>query len=103
MKITFTKPEIYETHGPNKGPQFEKDKTYDLRDDLAQRWINRKSAVPAKTNAKVEDMPTYNPPEDVVPAAEPAPEPAEESAKPAATHVATTDNTPAARGTATRR
>jgi hypothetical protein len=46
MEIKFLRDEIFETEGPNKGPKFEKDSVHDLREDQAQRWINRGAAVP---------------------------------------------------------
>lgn len=44
MKIIFTRTEIYETEGPNKGPVFEKGHVYEMPEDKASRWINRDAA-----------------------------------------------------------
>lgn len=56
-KVTFTQTSIYETEGPKKGPRFEEGKTYELREDIADRWIKRNLAVTAEDGAKVSPMP----------------------------------------------
>ncbi len=44
-RIRFTADAVYETEGPGKGPRFEAGSSHEMRDDLAQRWINRGLAV----------------------------------------------------------
>jgi len=53
MKVTFNTTVQFQTDGRNKGPVYEAGKTYDLRDDHANRWIRRGMAAPAKDSASV--------------------------------------------------
>jgi len=41
MRVRFLQDAVYETEGFRKGPRFEAGSVHELRDDLAQRWINR--------------------------------------------------------------
>jgi hypothetical protein len=41
MLIRFTADAVYETEGRGKGPRFAAGEVHDMRDDLAQRWVNR--------------------------------------------------------------
>lgn len=74
-KITFTKTVQYESEGRGKGPTYEEGRTYELRDDLAQRWINRDVAVDATVMRAT--LPTSTHPKPSAPAAK-----AEDKAKP---------------------
>jgi hypothetical protein len=44
-RILFTKETVYETEGVGRGPTFKAGSVYDLRDDLADRWLRREVAV----------------------------------------------------------
>ena len=41
MLIRFTADAVFETEGRNRGPRFAAGEVHDMRDDQAQRWLNR--------------------------------------------------------------
>ena len=45
IRVRFTSTVIYETEGRNQGPEYVQNEEYELRDDFAQRWLQRGVAV----------------------------------------------------------
>jgi len=45
IRVRFTETVIYETEGRNQGPEYVENEEYELRDDFAQRWLQRGVAV----------------------------------------------------------
>ena len=68
MRIRFLRREVYETEAPNKGPGYEAGEVHDLRQDLAERWLRRGSAVLAP-DEPVPESATEAPPAQSAPPA----------------------------------
>lgn len=74
MRIRFLQDAVYETEGFRKGPRFEAGSTHELREDLAQRWINRGIAERVEVGARPRREPPAPP---AAPPTPPAPTPAD--------------------------
>jgi len=81
MRVRFLQDTVFETEGFRKGPFFEAGSVHDLREDLAQKWINRgvaekvEPALPRATRTPAPPpAPPAPPPEPPAPPASP-PEP----------------------------
>lgn len=48
-RIKFTRTELYESEGRNKGPTYKEGSTHDFEDDFADRWLRRGAAVEVNT------------------------------------------------------
>ena len=64
-RIKFTRTELYESEGRNKGPTYKEGSTHDFEDAFADRWIRRGAAVEVNTREPLpEDGPRADKPED---------------------------------------
>lgn len=64
-RIKFTRTELYESEGRNKGPTFKEGSTHDFDDAFADRWLRRGVAVEVNTREPLpEDPPRADKPAD---------------------------------------